>query len=116
METYSVSFACFRSFLAKQQTPSCRNGDDPALASNPAPVEIKAARLAAELTQTAAAALINTSCRNWRQRNPGDRQIHPAFFGFFRQKLDAGNLPHKTEAAKPPVRNLEVGLHDVEDK
>jgi len=54
---------------------------------NPAPAEIKAARLAAGLTQTAAAALLHTTCRVWQQWEAADRKMHPAFFELFQRKI-----------------------------
>lgn len=51
--------------------------------NNPSPAEIIAARHAAQLTQTAAAALVYTSCRSWQQWEAGDRKMHRAFFQLF---------------------------------
>lgn len=56
-------------------------------ASNPAPEEIKAARTAADLTQTEAAELLYTTCRVWQQWEAGDRRMHPAFWELFRIKV-----------------------------
>jgi len=53
---------------------------------NPKPSEVIAARDAAGLTQTEAAALVHTSCRVWQQWEAGDRRMHPAFFELFRLK------------------------------
>jgi DNA-binding transcriptional regulator YiaG len=50
---------------------------------NPTPAEIVAARLAAGLSQTAAAALLHTTCRTWQQWEAGDRRMHPAFWELF---------------------------------
>ncbi len=55
-------------------------------ASNPSPLEIKAARESAELTQTAAASLLHTTCRTWQQWEAGDRRMHPAFWELFQLK------------------------------
>ena len=61
---------------------------------NPAPAEVRAARIAAELTQTEAAALVHTSCRAWQQweakpGTPGHRAMHPAFWELFEIKIRA---------------------------
>lgn len=57
-------------------------------ARNPAPAEILAAREAAGLTQTAAGALVFTTCRVWQQWEAGDRRMHPAFWELFRIKVN----------------------------
>lgn len=56
------------------------------VARNPEPVEIRAAREFAGLSQTAAAELIHTTCRTWQQWEAGDRRMHPAFWELFRIK------------------------------
>jgi len=61
------------------------------MASNPTPAEVRAARGAAGMTQTAAAALVFTTCRTWQQweaeeGTPGHRRMHPAFWELFRIK------------------------------
>lgn len=58
-------------------------------ARNPRPVEIRAAREAAGLTQTAAAALIYCQLRAWQQWEAGDRQMHPAFWELWRAKASS---------------------------
>ena len=56
--------------------------------SNPTPEEIKAAREAiAGLTQTAAAALVHSTCRAWQQWEAGVRRMHPAFLELFQIKV-----------------------------
>lgn len=55
-------------------------------ARNPTPAEIRAAREAAGLTQTAAAALIYCSLRGWQQWEAGERSMHPAFWELWRLK------------------------------
>lgn len=60
-------------------------------ARNPTPEEVRAAREVAGLSQTAAAALVHTSCRTWQQweaaeGTPGHRRMHPAFWELFRIK------------------------------
>ncbi|MDD5330218.1 MAG: hypothetical protein PHX38_09450 [Sulfuricella sp.] len=54
---------------------------------NPDPTEIRAAREAARLSQTAAAGLVFTTCRCWQQWEAGDRKMHPAFWELFRIKI-----------------------------
>jgi len=56
-------------------------------ASNPAPEAVRAAREAAGLSQTAAGALLHTTCRTWQQWEAGDRRMHPAFWELFTLKL-----------------------------
>jgi len=53
---------------------------------NPAPAEVRAAREAAGLSQTAAGVLVHTTCRTWQQWEAGDRRMHPAFWELFRIK------------------------------
>jgi len=62
-------------------------------AKNPAPEEIRLVREAAGLSQSAAAALVYSSCRAWQQweasvddaRN--HRKMHPAVWELFRLKI-----------------------------
>ncbi len=51
--------------------------------NNPSPEEIRCAREAAKLSQTAAAALVHTTCRTWQQWEAGDRKMHAAFWELF---------------------------------
>lgn len=67
-----------------------RRTDSPA--RNPTPAEIRTARDAAGLTQTAAAELVFTTCRTWQQweaeeGTTGHRRMHPAFWELFRLKI-----------------------------
>ena len=55
--------------------------------ASPTPEQIRAARLAAHLTQTAAGELLHTTCRTWQQWEAGDRAMHPAFWELFQRKL-----------------------------
>ena len=55
-------------------------------ARNPTPEEVRAAREAAGLSQTAAGVLVHTTCRTWQQWEAGDRRMHPAFWELFRIK------------------------------
>lgn len=59
----------------------------PKTSVNPAATDIRLAREAARLTQTAAATLVHTTCRTWQQWEAGDRRMHPAFWELFRLKL-----------------------------
>ena len=54
--------------------------------ASPAPEAIKAARAAAGLTQTQAAALIYCTLRGWQEWEGGKRAMHPAFFELFLHK------------------------------
>ena len=56
------------------------------VAENPTPQQIHAARVAAELSQTAAGGLVHTTCRVWQQWEAGDRRMHPAFWELFKIK------------------------------
>ena len=55
--------------------------------NSPAPADIRAAREAAGLTQTAAGELVSTTCRVWQQWEAGDRHMHPAFWTLFRAQV-----------------------------
>jgi putative transcriptional regulator len=54
-----------------------------AFPESPSPDEIRAARAAAGLTQTQAAAVIYCTLRAWQA---GKRAMHPAFFELYRLK------------------------------
>lgn len=56
-------------------------------ASNPTPAEIRAAREAAGLSQTSAAALIHCTLRGWQGWEDGSRKMHPAFWDLFNRKV-----------------------------
>lgn len=60
-----------------------RRGDP---AATPSPERIRAAREAAGLSQTAAAALIHSGLRAWQEWEAGNRRMHPAFFELFKIK------------------------------
>ncbi len=60
-------------------------------ASNPSPEQIRAAREQANLTQTAAAAVIYCSLTGWQQWDAGTRRMHPAFWELFNIKVKALN-------------------------
>ena len=57
--------------------------------ASPTPDAIRAARAAAGLTQTQAAALIYCTLRGWQDWEAGKRAMHPAFFELFSLKLKA---------------------------
>ncbi len=59
-------------------------------AANPAPNAIRAARLAAGLTQAEAAALVYAAQRSWQDWEAGRRRMHPAIFELFLIKTGAG--------------------------
>lgn len=56
-------------------------------AANPKPHDIIAARIAAGLTQTQAAALIYITLSGWQRWEAGERQMHPAFWELWLSKL-----------------------------
>lgn len=62
-------------------------GARPSAASNPKPADVLAARTAARLTQTEAAALIYVTLSAWQRWEAGDRQMHPAFWELWHIKL-----------------------------
>ena len=55
--------------------------------ADPTPDEIRAAREAAGLTQTAAAELVHSTMRAWQWWESGDRAMHPAMWELFRLKV-----------------------------
>lgn len=58
-----------------------------AAGANPTPEQIVEARLAANLTQTEAAALIYCTLRGWQDWEGGQRRMHPAFWELWRMKV-----------------------------
>ena len=62
------------------------------MAKNPTPETIKKTRLKTSITQTAAAALLHTTCRTWQQWEAGDRRMHPAFWELFTIKVKRYSL------------------------
>ncbi len=57
--------------------------------ANPCKEEVRAAREAAGLTQTAAATLVHATCRSWQHWEAGDRRMHPGVWELFRIKSGA---------------------------
>jgi len=55
--------------------------------SNPAPADIKATRERLALTQTAAAALVHSTCRAWQKWESGECRMHPAMWELFCIKI-----------------------------
>jgi len=55
--------------------------------ATPDPAEIRAAREAAGLSQTAAADLAHSKLRTWQQWEAGDRRMHPGLWELFRLKI-----------------------------
>jgi DNA-binding transcriptional regulator YiaG len=53
----------------------------------PKPEEIKTARIASGLTQTACAALIGKTCRAWQYYEVGARKMDPALWELWKIKL-----------------------------
>jgi DNA-binding transcriptional regulator YiaG len=57
--------------------------------ANPAPEVIRAAREAANLTQTSAAALVYATLRRWQDWEAGDHRMHPGLWELFQIKTKA---------------------------
>jgi len=55
--------------------------------TSPMPREVRAAREAAGLSQTAAAELVHSKLRTWQQWEAGDRRMHPGLWELFRIKM-----------------------------
>jgi DNA-binding transcriptional regulator YiaG len=70
--------------------PNRGRGQHPA--ANPKPAEIKAAREAAGLSQTAAAELIYSTLRTWQDWEGGLRRMHPQLWEAWRFKVDQPEL------------------------
>ena len=66
-------------------------------ARNPTPAEVRAAREAAGLTQTQAAALVRATARNWQQweqtEGSNARRMHPGLWELFQSKAQT-SAPH----------------------
>jgi DNA-binding transcriptional regulator YiaG len=58
----------------------------------PSPEEIRAARLAARLTQSQAGAVVYRKLRNWQQWEGGERQMDVALWELFRMKIAMNNV------------------------
>ena len=56
---------------------------------NPTPEEVRAARNAAGLTQTEAAAVVYCTLSAWQRWEQGERSMHPATFELFSLKVHA---------------------------
>lgn len=59
----------------------------------PTSEQICAAREAAGLTQSAAAALVHANLRSWQKWEAGERAMHPAFWELFLIKMGLGRCP-----------------------
>jgi len=57
------------------------------ITSNPAPLDIRQARLDAGLSQSAAAALIYSTLRTWQDWEAGKARMHPGLFELFCIKI-----------------------------
>lgn len=55
-------------------------------AANPKPADILAARIAAGLTQAAAAKSVHVSTNAWQKWEAGERRMHPAMWELFNLK------------------------------
>lgn len=61
------------------------------MSSSPSPEEIKAAREAAGLSQTAAASILHSALRTWQHWETGDRKMHPGLWELFCIKTKASH-------------------------
>ena len=60
------------------------NHPNRAIPGKPTPDEVRAARAAAGLTQSQAAADVCVGIRNWQQWEAGERGMHPGLWKLFR--------------------------------
>lgn len=87
----SVSFILIATRLDRSTPmPQSPKGHSPASAdaASPEPNAIRAARVAAGLTQTEAASVVHASLRTWQQWEAGDRKMHSGLFELFRIKTE----------------------------
>lgn len=77
----------------------------------PTPSDIRAARAAASLTQSEAAALLHTSLRSYQQWEAGDRRMHPAMWELFSIKVASA----KVEVIKQRPRRARAELKRAEE-
>ena len=71
--------------------------------TSPTPDAIRAARAAAGLTQTQAAALIYCTLRGWQDWEAGKRAMHPAFFELFLLKANGSIVSVTPTSPMPPA-------------
>jgi transcriptional regulator with XRE-family HTH domain len=92
-------------FMVFLRGPEMKMQSEHASKSKLAPAEIRAAREAAGLTQTAAGELLHTTCRAWQQWEAGDRRMHPAMWELFCIKTAKAPVPppHETMALSPLI-------------
>lgn len=67
---------------------------------NPTPEQVRAARAAAGLTQTAAAAVVHSTLSGWQRWEQGERKMHPGLWELFQIKT---GLPVCTEEMRAIV-------------
>ena len=73
--------------------------------ANPCKEEVRAAREAAGLTQTAAATLVHATCRSWQHWEAGDRRMHPGVWELFRIKSGALASGESSDTQPEPVED-----------
>jgi DNA-binding transcriptional regulator YiaG len=56
--------------------------------NNPTPEKVKQARKDAGLTQTAAGAVLYSTCRAWQKWEKGEARMHQAMFELFMIKVE----------------------------
>jgi DNA-binding transcriptional regulator YiaG len=89
MRSCSVNYTTWKHIAASRA--SGYRGGEIILTTHPKPDEIKEARKAAGLTQTAAAKLVSSGLRTWQQWEAGDRKMHPAIWEFFKIRTGTYN-------------------------
>lgn len=67
-------------------TADMNTGQGATAPSSPQPADVRAARIAAGLTQTQAGALVHAACRTWQQWEAGDRPMHKGLWELFQRK------------------------------
>lgn len=70
--------------------------------TSPTPDQLRATRAATGLTQAAAAELVHTTGRVWRQWEAGDRAMHPAFYELFQLKTRTASIAKVSRPSETP--------------
>lgn len=83
-----------------------------AAGANPDPSEIRAAREACGMTQTAAAAVIYCTLRAWQDWEGGQRRMHPASWDLWRMR--AGDPEAASDAFRSAVRAIDRKIRAAE--
>lgn len=83
--------------------------------SIPDPADIRAAREAAGLSQTAAADLVHSKLRTWQQWEAGDRKMHPGLWELFRRSC-CNPCPLISECHSPSKGHSQADLDAWRDR